>query len=345
MSSRRPDPVLGSPWFSPVEIPTLTPGLKPSEVLYFAGSCFAENLYRVWRDHFLPGWLSPFGSTYNPVSLAATLGSLCRGEEVGPDEIFEYRGLWRHSRFNTLASRPEKDEFLNHINFEIREHRKSLKTAARLVITLGTAFVYRDLNPRAPGCSENDVVNNCHQRPAAEFCRSSLSPEEIAGALKDLKKSLEALNPACTLIITLSPVRHMRDGAAENSLSKALLRCGIQDYLKDDESALYFPSYEILLDELRDYRWYDPDLCHPSAEAASYIAERFFKSAGSRDFHAYLKEARKIKALNDHRLRFPGSREALDFINRREARIKEFLRRYPFALSPSELRQPPAPEC
>jgi hypothetical protein len=334
-ADRRDDPFLKRPWFSPVEIPEPQTRIDVAETLYFGGSCFAENLFREWRAHFLPGNLSPFGSTYNPVSLAATIERLCGEREITDDEIFEHRGLWRHSLFNTLASRPGREEFLSHVNTELKTHREYLRSASRLVLTLGTAFVYREMSPRAAAGKTGEIVNDCHQRPSSEFSRSPLDSGKIVRALRSLRESLSALNPACSLMITLSPVRHLRDGAAENSLSKSLLRCGIQEYLKEDTSAWYFPSYEIMLDELRDYRWYASDLCHPSGEAASYIIERFFRSAGSPAFQSYLEEARKIKALKDHQIRFPDSPEAADFIAMRDARLGDFRARFPFARLPS----------
>lgn len=317
--------------FSKIKIDQFKQKIAPEDLLYFGGSCFAENLYTYWQDHFLPSALSPFGSTYNPLSLKESLNLLCNEKEVKEDELFYHNNLWSHSLFNTSLSRPDKEDLLSLINRKLCRHRKLIKEASVLVLTLGTAFVYEDI-------SKGKIVNNCHRRPSSDFKRYMLSPEDVAAALGELSRSIRAINPSVKIILSLSPVRHLRDNAAENSLSKAVLRCGIDEYLKagkeEKAPSFYFPSYEILLDELRDYRWYAEDLSHPSQEALSYIMERFCETAGDKSLLTYMDEAESLKNLLEHKLRFPESPDGLSFMEKKKQKLREFQKKYPISILP-----------
>lgn len=315
--------------FSRISIKEFNNKIAADDLLYFGGSCFAESLYSYWQDHFLPSALSPFGSTYNPLSIKDSFTMLCNGKDLSEDEFFFHNNLWSHSLFNTKLSNPDKNELLSKINTEISKHRELLKKSSVLVLTLGTAFVFEEI-------SSGEIVNNCHRRPSSDFKRYIISPEEVAAAIQDLSRSVRSINPSVKIILSLSPVRHLRDDAAENSLSKAVLRCGIEEYLKtckmDKIPPVYFPSYEILLDELRDYRWYAEDLSHPSQSAINYIMGRFCEVAAKKHLLSYMDEAESLKHMIKHKLRFPESQEGLDFIKKKEQKLKEFQKKYPMAL-------------
>ena len=317
--------------FTRIAIKEFPDKMTPGDMLYFGGSCFAENLYTYWQDHFLPSVLSPFGSTYNPLSLRDSFTLLCEEGDIKEDELFFQRDLWSHSLFNTTVSRADKNELLNVLNLELRRHRELLMESGFLILTLGTAFVYEEI-------SSGKVVNNCHKRAGSDFRRYAMKPENVAEALKELSNRVRSINPSLKIILSLSPIRHLRDNAAENSLSKAVLRCGIDDYLQscedDEPGSFYFPSYEILLDELRDYRWYADDLCHPSRAATSYIMERFCETAADKALLSYMDEAESLKNLLEHKLRFPDSPEAVGFTEKKEQKLRDFQNKYPMALPP-----------
>lgn len=317
--------------FSRIEIEDFSEKISYQDFLYFGGSCFAENLYSFWQGHFLPSALSPFGSTYNPVSLKESFDLLCNSRTIQETEIFRQNDLWCHSLFNSTLSRPDKDEFLTVINQELNRHRELLRESSFLILTLGTAFVYEET-------AKGEIVNNCHRRPAADFRRYPLKPEQVADSLRDLTKSIRQLNPHIKIVLSLSPVRHLRDNAAENSLSKAVLRCGIDEYLNspalEKKDSFYFPSYEILLDELRDYRWYGDDLSHPSREAVRYIMERFCEAAADEELLHYFEEAESLVHLLNHKIRFPESSAAAAFNETKEKQLAAFHKRYPMALLP-----------
>lgn len=322
--------------FSRIDIRPFDKKITPEDRLYFGGSCFAENLYGFWKERFLPASLSPFGSIYNPLSLKECFTLLASGRTIGPEELFFHRDLWNHSLFNSTVSSPDRDEMTERLNRKLMEGREKLKAASFLVLTLGTAYIYEEV-------STGDVVSNCHRRPASDFRRRLLTVDECRKALEDLMTAVGELNPGVKMIISLSPVRHLRDDAAENSLSKAVLRCGIDAFLSDAEGdraeangseAVYFPSYEILLDELRDYRWYADDLAHPSEAAVAYIMERFCETASGEYLEVYLKEAEKLRSLLNHRLRFPESPEGVKFTENREKALRKFAEKYPGTILP-----------
>jgi len=309
---------------TPVDFETDLRNIRPGDNLYFGGSCFAENLHSFWVDHFLPGAKSPFGNIYNPRSLKECFTLLCRGTELSEKDFFLHKGLWRHSLFSTATVDTDPIRLKDHVNTLLGEHKKLLASSDYLIITLGTAFVFDEK-------SSGRTVNNCHKRPSSDFKRHPLAVDEITQELKELAAVVRKENPRITLIVTLSPVRHLRDRAEENSLSKALLRCGIDQFIKEERGSLYFPSSEIMLDELRDYRWYAEDLVHPSETAVNYIMNRFCSSLGNAELGQYLTEAEKLKGMLEHRVLFPGTEEGRKFIEKRDSEISGFREKYPFS--------------
>lgn len=261
---------------------------------FFLGSCFAESLFDFYKNHYLDCLFSPFGNIYNPVSLAQCLESLCRSEPVREQDIFRHRELWRHFNFDTRLCTTDKEKYLLQINNAGSEAHEFLKNSSYLFLTLGTSFVY--INKK-----NNQVVNNCHKLPGSDFTRVNMPIPAMSEALAGALQKVRDLNPDIKIILTLSPVRHLRDSAEENSLSKARLRCLI-DELTDSPTVWYFPAYEILLDQLRDYRWYDNDLAHPSQKAVQYIMDRFIDAAADEDLKNYLEDVNKMNSLLSHRV-------------------------------------------
>lgn len=309
---------------TPVEIPSFRKQISPGDRLYFGGSCFASHLHSFWQDHFLPGRTAPFGNIYNPESLKAAFGLLLSGRDIDESELFFHQDLWRHSLFDTLKSSPHKEVLLRDLNRELGTHREYLKSCRFMVITLGTAWVYRE---RETGL----VVNNCHKRPASDFERVCMTGDEIRESLSSFYGVVKASLPDISFILTLSPVRHLRDSAMDNSLSKALLRCSLDEICRQQKSADYFPSYEIMMDELRDYRWYAEDLTHPSSQAIGYIMRRFCGAAGTQELQNYLPRAEKLRNQMNHRLRFPDSPEGIKFKKKLNENRDEFIKNFPFA--------------
>ena len=270
------------------------------------GSCFADYLHGAYKSAGLRAESSPFGNIYNPASLAQASMLLNRtesaSEPVKAEDCFIFQDRYRHFMFHSKKTDAVSAESLAaNLNSEIKSAAGFIKSAESAVITLGTAFVYR----RKAG----SIVNNCHKMPADNFTREKLEIPEAAESLNTLISELRKLNPELKIIFTLSPVRHLRDNAAENSLSKAILRCAIDQVCSPDTSGYlwYFPSYEIMLDELRDYRWYSADLCHPDEQAVEYIISRFTEAVYNRYYLDFLNEwSGMLRDLN-HKPNNPGS--------------------------------------
>ncbi len=299
---------------------------KPSHLLnkegsnLFLGSCFAENLYQYYNKNSIDCLFSPFGNIYNPLSLSNSLELLCSTHQIEESEVFIHRELWRHFDFDSRLCSTEKDSFLSTINHSLEQSKVYLKTASYLFLTMGSSYVYRNIHT-------GKVVNNCHKLPGRDFKRENASVSLMRECMSSALNNVREVNPGIEIVITLSPVRHLRDSAMENSLSKARLRCLI-DELSVDCDFWYFPAYELLLDQLRDYRWYDSDLAHPSKTAVNYIMNRFIESSATDDFKNYLKDVENINTLLNHRV-LHETEESRKFRETRLRKFKELLKQYP----------------
>jgi hypothetical protein len=238
-----------------------TPGL-------FMGSCFAENIGERMASRKFPVLLNPFGTLFNPVSVCDNLELLIRGKPFSTGDLSIHNGLWFSFRHYTGFSHPDKHICLSGINHALENAVAWLKHCKYLVLTFGTAWGF--LHNRS-----GTIVANCHKIPAAEFTRMLLSPAEITGKLDACLQHILELNPGIRVIFTVSPVRHWNDGAVNNQLSKSILHYSIHEVLKKHPQASYFPAYEIVMDELRDYRFYAGDMLHPSEQGVDYVWERF----------------------------------------------------------------------
>lgn len=237
--------------------------LKPMMML---GSCFSDNIGARLTNDLFDVEVNPFGTLYNPASIASALRRIISGVPFGSDDIFEhenrYHSFAHHSRFSSTNA----ETVLSNINTRLQAAHEQLRRAKVLIITFGTAWVFR---LRTTG----ETVSNCHKLPAAMFTRERLSVNEIIEEWSVLINDLKAFNPNLNIIFTVSPIRHLADGAHDNQLSKSTLLLAI-DCLKSE----YFPSYEIMLDDLRDYRFYAADMSHPSDVAIDYIYSLFSQS-------------------------------------------------------------------
>jgi len=232
------------------------------------GSCFAENVAEKLSACGFTIDLNPFGIVYNPLSIAASLNALIDRKIFTADDLIFRDGLYHsfahHSRFSAATV----DDALHKINSRIEVSAEFLRTADRLIITFGTAWVYR---LAATGA----VVSNCHKIPENHFRRCRVDVAECVDVMETALGRLKALNPDLKTVFTVSPIRHFRDGFHENSLSKATLLLATEKLSDADAARAYFPSYEIVLDDLRDYRFYADDLAHPSAFAVEYVLDKF----------------------------------------------------------------------
>lgn len=232
------------------------------------GSCFAENMGDRLNKLKFPVLINPFGIVYNPISCAHVLEKILSETDFTENDLFENLGLYHSFSHHGRFSHPDKNTVLENINNALEDARIFLKNTKRLVLTLGTAhvFIYK---------KTNNVVANCHKMLGQEFFRKRLSVEEVAAHLVSVFKEIKNKLPDLEIIVTVSPVRHLRDGLVENQKSKATLLLGLEQVKNALPFVHYFPSYEIFLDDLRDYRFYEKDLSHPNEMAVNYIWKKF----------------------------------------------------------------------
>ena len=243
--------------------------LQHSDQVMLLGSCFSDNIGGKMRTGMMQALVNPFGTIYNPLSIAASVQRLISGEPIAGMTLFQQSGVWNSFAFHSRYSMGDKEVTLNRMNSRIEQGHKALKECKMLIITLGTAVVYRLQ-------STGEVVSNCHKVPQHEFSRNMASVDEMTRALNHMVDLLREFNPQLRIVFTISPIRHIADGLETNSLSKAALRVTVDNVIKaHKECTEYFPSYEIVMDDLRDYRFYATDMVHPSDVAVEYIWQTF----------------------------------------------------------------------
>ena len=287
------------------------------------GSCFAEHMGAYLARYKFDIDLNPFGVLYNPLSISSSLEILQERRLFGEADLFRQDKVWHSFAHHSRFSHPDLQTCLARINDRIAESSGRLARARWLLITWGTAWVYRHSDTGA-------VVSNCHKLPAFCFRREPLSPDEIVQTWTSLIAGLLQTNPALKLCFTVSPIRHLRDGAHANQLSKSILLLAADRLCAlFPETCFYFPSYEIVMDELRDYRFYDADMVHPSEQAVAYIWERFGDCFFSELTQQENREWEKMLKLLNHRPMSAGIDAVRDLASRTLSRLQDFHRKYP----------------
>ena len=289
--------------------------------LLFLGSCFADNMFDYFQKHKFKSVSNSFGALYHPTSIlnAVQLALNNKGVE---DSIIDTNGLTTSFHVHSILNQPSKDDFLKQFESARSRLEQGILHSTHVFITLGTAHVYRHLK-------SDSIVANCHKVPQKEFQKELLSSEEI---LKDLKGSIDRIkevNPSIQIILTLSPVRYLRDGFEENQLSKSLLYVAIKACVSHYSQVTYFPSYEYVLDDLRDYRFYDKDLLHPNQFALDYIWDKLKETYFDETTYNILKRVEKINSRLNHKLFFPQTSKAQEFKEKTEDLIRQLKNEFP----------------
>ena len=306
-----------------VELPENLPNISHNDELLLMGSCFAESIGKLLVENKFHCDVNPFGILYNPLSVSTALRQIMEGKNYTDTDLLfsqeNYHSFMHHGSFSALCA----EESLSLINSRLQAAHRGITQLKFLIITLGTSWVYTLK-------SDGSVVSNCHKLADREFVRRQLSVEEIVSDYTRLIKEFTGLNPQCNLIFTISPIRHIKDGMHGNQLSKAVLLLAV-DKLKTifPERIFYFPSYEIMLDELRDYRFYADDMLHPSPLAIKYIWERFTDAFFSGKTQSILKEYENIRKALNHKPFHTGSEEYKCFLEQIVLKIKRLKEKYP----------------
>ena len=257
-----------------------------SDKLFFIGGCFADNIGKFLTHHKYKTIINPNGISYNPISIASSINRYIDNSLVSEDELFLYNDCWHSWQHHSCFSGQDKVQTLAIINHEISSANTFIKTAGYLFITFGSAYVY---NHNA----SSQRVANCHKVPSTEFTKQLISVEEIVAVYTDLLNKMKLLNEGLVVVFTVSPVRYIRDGVVENNLSKSILIQTVHKIIEMHTNTCYFPAYELLMDDLRDYRFYKEDMVHPNETALNYVCDKFVKAAideKSQELVAVIKE-------------------------------------------------------
>ena len=278
------------------------------------GSCFAETIASRLAEARFRVTANPTGVLFNPLSIARTLRRFAAGEEVRRCELHPSHGLWFHYDFHGSFSGPSPETALQAMNVASQAGHAALLRSEYVMATFGTAWVYERTDT-------GDAVANCHRQPQALFRRRLLEPEEIAAEWSEL---LAGPLAGKRVVLTISPVRHLADGLEGNSLSKSVLRLAVERIAGAFPTVRYFPAYEILLDDLRDYRFYADDLVHPSQQAQQYIWELFTAATLTEEALRKLPQVEAVTTAAGHRPLHPESDEYRRFC-RKQLEIIESL--------------------
>ncbi len=292
--------------------------------VFLAGSCFTDNIGAKFSEYRLSSMVNPFGVVYNPVSVARLLERTKNLEYCRPDELVQLNGLWHHFDFHGRFSGEHKDGVCNKINQSLADASQFLKESGFLILTFGTSYVYERNDT-------SEVVANCHKFPSQYFSRYRLEPDEIVSLYKDLIVSLRLFNPQLKILFTVSPVRHWKDGAHANQVSKSALFLAIDKLCDLFDKAWYFPAYEIVMDELRDYRFYDDKMFNPSALAIDYIWNRFSQTLLTERAAFFTRLTSKVVRARNHRFLGPPGQSYYQFLQKNLDLIDDILYQFPEA--------------
>lgn len=297
-----------------------------SRILSF-GSCFADEVGKKFDYFKFQHLTNPFGILFHPLAIEKVIDFALSEKQFTQDDIFFLDDRWHCFDVHSEMSHPDKDVMLINLNNTLKATRQNISEATHFIITLGTAWVYTHLET-------NEIVANCHKVPQKAFKKKLLSIQEITTSIENIISKVKAINPNINFIFTVSPVRHLKDGFVENQLSKAHLISALHSCLNPRllsgvEAGDYFPSYEILMDELRDYRFYAEDMVHPNQLAIDYIWNRFAEAYFSKETFSTMKQVETIQKGLAHKPFNPNSENHKKFLENLDKQIKKLQQEFP----------------
>ena len=289
------------------------------------GSCFAVNMGDKLDYFKFQNTTNPFGIIFNPVSIEKLIVRAVNQKKFTEEDVFYHNERFHCYEVHSDLSSANQQELLDRLNASLEFTYQKIKTATHILITYGTSWVYQEKNSGA-------VVANCHKMPQSHFDKHILSVASIEAAIQNTVDAIRKINPNCSFVFTLSPVRHIKDGFVENQRSKAHLITALQNLLSNHllDKAIYFPAYEIVMDELRDYRFYGDDLVHPSSMAIEYIWQRFRASSISETAMSTLDEVEAIQKSLLHKPFNPLAESHQKFESKLHEKISKLQEKYPF---------------
>lgn len=288
------------------------------------GSCFVENIGQKFDYYKFKTLRNPFGILFHPKAIEQLIYRALENKMYLEEDVFYHNEQWHCYDAHSQLSSGSSVDLLTQLNTQLHSTKQHLQEATHVIITLGTAWVYRHL-------ASNKVVANCHKVNKNQFNKELLSTAEISSALKHGITHLKTLNPKVSVLFTVSPVRHIKDGFVENSRSKSHLLAAVHHVLESesDESIYYFPSFEIMMDELRDYRFYAEDMVHPNTTAINYIWRRFCDSWISENVKKIMDEVEGVQRDLSHRPFNELSSSHQQFLAQLERKKEKLITRFP----------------
>jgi GSCFA family len=317
-------------FFLPIQISAPAENIRYPQKILLTGSCFTEHIGQHFADLKFDVLQNPNGILFDPLSVADSLISWISPVIYKPEDLFFLNELWQSWKHHGIFSGTSQPVVLSNINFAQQSAHAFLKHADWLVITLGSAFSYYLKD-------QHKAVANCHRAPAGWFTKKLLPVEEMLAVLDEAMHRLFDFNPGLQIIYTISPVRHIRDGVIENNRSKARLIEVAHQLVNKFNRTHYFPAYELVIDVLRDYRFYDKDLVHPNYMATNFVVENFMNYYVQQESRELAEEIRKIKVSRKHRPLHPDTDAHRRFLEEQYAKTAELAGKYPFIDFKNEL--------
>ncbi len=305
-----------------IPIQEQSPKINYNSSLVLLGSCFVENIGKKFDYFKLKNTLNPFGITFHPLVLERLIKNSLKDKFYSEDDVFQLNERWHCYDAHSVLSDASQSKLINNLNLASKTLKRSLTNASHIVVTLGTAWGYVQQH-------STEVVNNCHKVPQKNFKKTLASVDELVVSLKSISATIKSINPEAKLILTVSPVRHIKDGFVENTQSKAHLISAVHKTISATNNTAYFPSYEIMMDELRDYRFYSEDMLHPSQIAVNYIWDQFIAAWFSQEGKDTLNRVNDIQRDLAHRPFNPSSDAHQKFIKNLQEKIEALQKDYP----------------
>lgn len=306
-----------------VELPVGKVRISHHDRLLMLGSCFTDNIGRKLQEAKLPCEVNPYGALYNPLSVAAALKELNEEKTYTVSDLIERDGLWHSWMHHGDFSGTDPSACLQKINHKMASAGTFMQQATWILITWGTAWVYEKSD-------DGRLVGNCHKFPEKMFTRRLLEVDEIITVYQQLIRSIRSKSAQMQFLFTISPIRHAKDTMHGNQVSKSVLQLAVHKLCQQEPACYYFPSYEIMMDELRDYRFYAEDMIHPSSLAVEYIWQCFSETYFSSATTDVIEECRKIRKALEHRPFHPESAGYHRFLSQILLKIQLLQEKFPY---------------
>jgi hypothetical protein len=304
--------------FSP---PIFDQKIRYGDRIFLMGSCFTTHMHDRFHTHKFDVLQNPHGILFNPISIFNSIDRYVDGKHIEEEELFFDQGLWHHWDFHSQFSHESRQTATQTMNEQMQKGKIFLQHTNWMFITMGSAFVYRFQDER--------VVANCHKIPSEQFKRTLLDPAAIVDLFFASLQKLKTINQDIKIVLTVSPVRHLRDGFIENNRSKAVLLHAIDLICQSEPSVYYFPSYELIIDDLRDYRFYAEDMVHPNYLATQYVWDKFVHACIDGKTQEAMKEIAQLQQAMKHRPLHPHSSEHVKFRHKYLEKAVELSQRFP----------------